>query len=69
MDFQTITVWAGIGLLFFVLTNIAFFDVARKDFGSLPQKALWAIVALIPFIGFVIYFAFGARKGAKKPGF
>lgn len=69
MDFQTITIWAGIGLLFFVLTNIAFFDVARKDFGSLPKKAVWAIVALIPFIGFVIYFTFGARKGTKKADF
>lgn len=66
MDFQTIMVWAGIGLAFFILTNIAFFDVARKDFGSLPIKALWAIIALIPFIGFVVYFAFGARKGIKK---
>lgn len=69
MDLQTIMVWAGIGLVFFILTNIAFIDVARKDFSSLPIKAVWAIITLIPFIGFVVYFIFGARKGTKKPGF
>ncbi len=66
MDLQTVIVWAGLGLLFFILTNIAFIDVARKDFGSLPVKAVWAVVALVPFIGFVVYFVFGARKGIKK---
>lgn len=69
MDLHTIMIWAGIGLIFFILTNIAFIDVAGKDFGSLPKKAAWALVALIPFLGFIIYFVFGARKGVKKAKF
>ena len=55
------------GLLFFLLTCVAILDIARKDFGSIQMKALWGfIVALIPFIGVLVYFLIGFRKG-KKP--
>ena len=54
------------GLLFYLLTCLALLDVARKDFGSMGKKVLWAAVAMIPFIGFIIYLIFGFRKG-KKP--
>ncbi len=66
MDSQlmhTITVWAGIGLLFFAITMLAITDVLRKDFGSTGAKALWGLVALVPFVGWVIYLVFGFRKG------
>ena len=52
------------GIVFFLLTCVAILDIARKDFGSLQLKVLWGIVvALVPFIGVVVYFLFGFRKG------
>ncbi|MBC2710379.1 MAG: PLDc_N domain-containing protein [Desulfosarcina sp.] len=55
------------GVAFFLMTCMALLDIARKDFGSIEMKALWAfIVALVPFIGVVVYFLFGFRKG-KRP--
>jgi hypothetical protein len=55
------------GIVFFLLTCVAILDIARKDFGSLQVKVLWGIVvALVPFIGVVVYFLFGFRKG-KRP--
>jgi hypothetical protein len=55
------------GLAFFLLTCVAILDIARKDFGSIQMKALWAFfVAMVPFIGVAVYFIFGFRKG-KRP--
>jgi hypothetical protein len=55
------------GIVFFLLTCLALLDIARKDFGSIQMKALWAFVAaLVPFVGVVIYFLFGFRRG-KRP--
>ncbi|MCJ7539247.1 MAG: DUF805 domain-containing protein [Desulfobacterales bacterium] len=39
----------------------------RKDFGTIGKKALWGIIAMVPFVGWIIYLIFGFRKG-KKPG-
>lgn len=49
----------------FGLTMLALMDSIRKDFGSPGTKILWHIVAMIPFIGWLIYFVFGAKKGKK----
>jgi heme/copper-type cytochrome/quinol oxidase subunit 2 len=55
------------GVVFFVITCVALLDIARKDFGSIQMKALWAfITALVPFVGVLVYFLFGFRKG-KRP--
>lgn len=64
MDTTTITI-IGMGILFFILTCWAILDVARKDFGTIGKKALWGFIAFIPFIGFIIYFIFGYKKGIK----
>ena len=57
------------GIVFFLITCIALLDIARKDFGSIQMKALWAFVtALVPFIGVVVYFLFGFRKGKRPAG-
>ncbi|MCG8473487.1 MAG: PLDc N-terminal domain-containing protein [Desulfobacterales bacterium] len=60
---STIITWIIIGFVFLGLTMLAFVDVARKDFGSTGKKALWAVVALVPFVGWLLYFALGMRKG------
>ena len=50
---------------FFAGTVWAIVNVLQKDFGTTGRKALWAMVAAIPFIGFIIYFLFGFKKGQK----
>ena len=52
---------------FWIMTCIAIVDIARKDFDGIEKKAVWGFVALVPFIGVVVYFIFGARKGKRKP--
>lgn len=53
------------GIACYLLTCLAIIDVATKDFGSLPKKAIWGFVAFIPFIGFLLYFVLGFRKGKR----
>lgn len=62
---HTISVWFAIGLIFLALTMTTFIDVAKKNFGSTSQKAIWALISLIPFVGWLIYLIFGFRKGKK----
>ena len=56
-------VWAGIGLLFFSMTMIAVTDVIRKEFGSMKVKTIWGLIALFPFVGWLVYLVFGFRQG------
>lgn len=57
------------GVAFFLMTCMALLDIARKDFGSIEMKALWAfIVALVPFIGVLVYILFGRIKGQRPAG-
>lgn len=63
---SSVTLIIGAGILFFLLTCWAILDVAQKNFGSIEKKAMWGVIAWIPFIGFVIYFLFGAKKGRKN---
>lgn len=54
-------------LPFFLLTVWALVDVAAKQFpGQTREKAVWWIVATIPFIGWLIYLTTGRRRGKKK---
>ena len=56
----------GTGAVFFLATCWAIIDIARKDFGGIEKKAMWGIITLIPFIGPVVYFSIGIRKGKKS---
>lgn len=52
---------------FFILTVWALVNVSVKSFpGGLREKVIWWLIALIPFIGWLIYLIFGFRRG-KKP--
>ena len=66
MDLATILVWIKISLFFYLLTVLAIIDIARKDFGSMGKKALWCFIAVVPFIGWLVYLLFGFRKGKKQ---
>ena len=59
------TIIIGAGALFFLATCLAVVDIARKDFGGLEKKALWGFIALLPFIGPILYITVGYRKGKK----
>lgn len=63
---ETVVVFISISIPFFLMTILAIVNVAQKDFGTIGKKALWGVIASIPFIGFIIYLIFGFRKG-KKP--
>lgn len=66
---STVSFFIYVGLGFFILTGLAIVDVAYRDFGSLRAKAVWWLVAMIPFLGFIIYFLFGARRGKRQSFF
>ena len=59
----------GICIPFVLLTAWAVVDAALRDFGSTGKKALWIILASIPFIGVLVYFIFGRRMGRKPSNF
>ena len=63
---ETIVVFLGISIPFFLMTIWAIVDVAQKDFGTVKKKVLWGVIAAIPFIGFIVYLIFGFRKGKKS---
>lgn len=65
MDLKTAVTLIILIIPFFMGTVWAVVDLGQKDFGSVGKKALWAFIASIPFIGFVIYLIFGFRKGTK----
>ena len=66
MDLKTAGLVILISIPFIAMTIWAIVNAAEKDFGSMGKKALWLVVAAIPFAGFLVYFIFGARLG-KKP--
>lgn len=65
MSATTLTILIA-GLVFWLLTCVAIVDVARKHFGTIEKKAAWGFTALIPFIGPILYFTIGSKKGTPK---
>ncbi|MBF0302122.1 MAG: PLDc N-terminal domain-containing protein [Desulfamplus sp.] len=63
---DTFIVVAGMALVFWGFTMLAIVNIILKDFGSMQNKAIWGLVALIPFVGWIIYFIFGAKRGVRK---
>ena len=66
MDLKTAGTIVLISIPFFLLSIWAIVDALQKDFGSMGKKALWGLVASVPFIGAIIYLVFGFRKGKKN---
>lgn len=64
MDAFTLIV--GGGILFYALTCLAIVDIATKDFSSIYVKAAWGFAVFVPFVGCLLYFAFGYRLGIRK---
>jgi len=55
-----------VALMCFALTCWALFDVAYRDFSTIGRKAAWAVIAFIPFVGWIIYLLFGIGQGVKR---
>lgn len=66
MDLKTAVVVLALSVPFFAGTVWAIVNAAQKEFHSLGEKALWVMVAAIPFIGFIIYLLLGFRRGARS---
>lgn len=64
-ELKTIGIVLVLTVPFFFLTVWAIVDCLQKDFGSIGKKALWGLIAAIPFVGGIVYFIFGFRKGAR----
>jgi hypothetical protein len=60
------TLVIGTGVVFYLATCVAIIDIARKDFGGMEKKLIWGLITLVPFVGPVIYFGFGYRKGNRS---
>lgn len=52
--------------LSFALTMVALVDIIKKDFPTTKEKFIWHFIALVPVIGWLVYYAFGFRRGKKK---
>jgi len=50
---------------FFIATIWALADVSMKKFPTSREKALWWIIALVPFAGWLVYLVFGFKRGEK----
>jgi len=50
---------------FLLLTVWALVDISIKDFNTLKEKAIWYVIALVPFIGWLVYLILGFRRGRK----
>ncbi|MDF1593470.1 MAG: PLDc N-terminal domain-containing protein [Desulfobacterales bacterium] len=62
---KTVISVIALSVPFFILTVWAVVDAALKDFGTPGKKVLWLIVAATPYLGCLLYFAIGFRKGKK----
>jgi hypothetical protein len=65
-EIKPVLVFLAACVPFFIGTIWAVVDVAQRDFGTLRDKALWWVVASIPFVGFIIYLLTGFRKGRRS---
>ncbi len=63
---NTAAIIIGIGVVSYLFTCWSIVDVAIKHFGAIEKKAIWAIVTFVPFIGWVVYFLFGRKKGVLQ---
>jgi uncharacterized membrane protein YhaH (DUF805 family) len=65
MELKTAITFIVACIPFLLFTVWAIVDVLMKDFGTTGRKALWALVASVPFFGAVVYLLVGFRQGRK----
>ena len=65
MSIKAAATFVLLSVPFFLLTVWALVDISIKDFKTLKEKVIWYLIALIPFIGWLIYLILGFRRGVK----
>ena len=50
MSLKLIGIFLAVCIPFFIATVWAIVDVAQKDFGTAGKKALWWVIASVPFV-------------------
>ena len=65
MTLKLLCIFLALCIPFFLDNVRAIVDVSQKDFGNTGKKALWWVIASVPFVGFIVYLLFGFRKGKK----
>ncbi|MFW5909001.1 MAG: PLDc N-terminal domain-containing protein [Desulfosalsimonas sp.] len=65
MSIKAAATFVLLSVPFFLLTVWALVDISIKDFKTLKEKVIWYLIALIPFIGWLIYLILGFRRGIK----
>ncbi|UCF94000.1 MAG: PLDc N-terminal domain-containing protein [Desulfobacterales bacterium] len=65
MTLKLLVIFLALCVPFLAATIWALTDVAQKEFGTTGKKALWWVIASVPFIGAMFYLIFGFRKGKK----
>ena len=65
MSIKAAATFVLLSIPFFLLTVWALVDISIKDFKTLKEKVIWYLIALIPFIGWLIYLILGFRRGVK----
>ena len=66
MELKTTLTFIAMTIPFFLLTIWMLVDISLKKFKSTGEKAIWWLITLTPFIGWLIYLIFGFKRG-KKP--
>lgn len=66
MELQAAALLVLATIPFFLLTLWALVNVSVKRFPSTGEKVFWWFVALVPFVGWLIYLAIGFRRGVKQ---
>ena len=65
MSIKAAAIFVLLSVPFFLLTVWALVDISIKDFKTLKEKVIWYLIALLPFIGWLIYLILGFRRGVK----
>jgi uncharacterized membrane protein YhaH (DUF805 family) len=66
MNIMTVLIVVAVTFPFVIISMLSVLHAAGREFETMQAKGRWMLIAAIPFIGFIVYFLFGARKG-KKP--
>jgi len=67
MSLKVVYIFIALTIPFFLVTVWALVDISVKQFRTFEEKAVWWLVAIIPFFGWLVYFIFGFRRGVKTP--
>ena len=59
----SVTTVLAICLPFVAASIWAIIDAGLRDFGSPARRAVWVLVAAIPFVGVLLYLLAGRRQG------